>query len=80
MKTLALVTVAALVLSACDSAPSEESPVNPAVVCDEVNGTTSCQKYDDVVDDEALADGNVLTDVETMGRTPEEPAHMTNGS
>lgn len=64
MRALILIAVASIALSACDSAPSEESPVAPAVVCEEAAENSACTEFDEVVTNEDLADGNVLTENE----------------
>ena len=82
MKRIAILS-ALVVLAACDSAPSEESPVAPKVVCvepDLTNGedqgtapAMKCEQYEEAVDNEAAADGNVVIDAE-------EASAMTNAS
>jgi outer membrane protein assembly factor BamE (lipoprotein component of BamABCDE complex) len=84
MRALILVATAALALSACDStsgdsAPSEESPVAPAVVCEEAADNSACVDYDTVITNEDIADGNVVTEGETVTPTTEE-AFATNAS
>ena len=65
MRALVLVALTALALSACgESAPSEESPVAPATVCEDAAENSACVVFDDVITNEDLADGNVLTENE----------------
>lgn len=73
MKTFSVLAlaVATLGLAACDaSAPAEESPVAPSVVCDQPTATVlesgvdlpandTCAVYSPVITNEAVADGNV---------------------
>ena len=54
-----LVAVSALAVWACDSAPSEESPVAPPVVCESPAVDGTCPDYDPVVSPEDLRDGQV---------------------
>lgn len=61
-----VLTVAAIGISACDSAPSEESPVTPPVVCESPSEDGTCAEYDPVIDEEAIEDGNVNAEVEDL--------------
>lgn len=62
--SLAAAFAAAVTLAACDSAPSEESPVAPSVVCEAPAEDGTCPDYDAVVTQEDLRDGQVITDAE----------------
>lgn len=72
MRSLILVAASSLALAACDSAPSEESPVAPTVVCEQAAENGACPEYDAVVTNEMLMDGNVITDGEVVDPTTDD--------
>ena len=66
MKKLILIAACSLALAACDSAPSEESPVQPAIVCDDTGPAGTCAEYEEVITEEDLVDGDVPTNEEQI--------------
>jgi len=72
MRALILVSGIALTLSACGSAPSEEAPTAPVVVCEEEALNESCPTYDNVVTSDDIKDGNVVT----PGEVPHQPTYL----
>lgn len=54
MRALILVAAASLALSACGSAPSENSSVDPAVVCTDTTSDGNCAVVENFVADNAV--------------------------
>lgn len=71
---IASAAIFSLTLAACDSAPSEESPVAPSVVCEQGAQDEACPQYDKVVTDEAIKDGEVVTEGDIHNPRTEDEA------
>lgn len=60
MRIFAL-AVAAILATSC-SAPSEESPVSPATVCDDPNyNDSTCNVFEEEISNAAVVEGNVVS-------------------